>query len=316
MPSATAHRLLRRAAATAALGAFTAGPSLLTPLVPAGPAAAASGTFRTAAPSRRATTTRTPREKVADEWGFAVAHPQTSTADNSLSCFSWSDSTKDTPGNGEAAPVEQMVDTAVTSYGSDRGRVFVTGLTAGGAVDSGPAAPCATTRSAASARQYGNQNLTPGVTPVNGTELRDQWTAVRGVGQTASGTESLPGGTTESIYDPASGADRCGPTGAYYLNSLCSSPYTAKLTTTTVPRCPGPPSTVPPRTTSTVTEPRPVRRRTLRTPTPVCRLGTSYRYTVAAVDSTGVVGSSPMSLSPTRQPETSPGCFVIADTDC
>ncbi|OIJ95522.1 hypothetical protein BIV25_20505 [Streptomyces sp. MUSC 14] len=44
--------------------------------------------------------------------------------------------------------------------------------------------------------------------------------------------------------------------------------------------------------------------------------GTSYRYTVAAVDSTGVVGSSPTSLSPTRRPETSPGCFVIADTDC
>ncbi|MFF0183349.1 PHB depolymerase family esterase [Streptomyces sp. NPDC005244] len=236
-------------------------------------------------------------QKFADLWGFAVVYPQTSSANNSLSCFSWFDAAKDTRAKGEAASVKQMVDSAVAQYGSDRGRVYVTGLSAGGgmtadlladypdvfaggAVDSGLPAQCATTQAAASGCQYSNQNLTPKqwgdkvrssypgyagpwprvaiwqgssdttVTPVNGTELRDQWTDVWGVGQTASSTRNLTGGTTESVYNdstgkpavalfsvsgmahglavnPGSGADQCGSTGTYYLNSICSSYHTA-----------------------------------------------------------------------------------------
>ncbi|MER6983635.1 PHB depolymerase family esterase [Streptomyces carpinensis] len=238
-------------------------------------------------------------QKFADQWGFAVVYPQTSTANNSLSCFSWFDSTKDTRGKGEAASVMQMVATAAAQYGSDRSRIFVTGLSAGGgmtadlladypdvfaggAVDSGIPAQCATTQTAASGCQYGSQNLTPRqwgdkvrnsypgytgswprvaiwqgssdttVTPVNGTELRDQWTDVWGIGQTASSTRNLTGGTTESIYadssgkpavalfsvsgmahglavDPGPGADQCGTTGTYYLDYICSSYHTAKF---------------------------------------------------------------------------------------
>ncbi|MEV7033047.1 PHB depolymerase family esterase [Streptomyces sp. NPDC093272] len=238
-------------------------------------------------------------QKFADQWGFAVVYPQTSSANNSLSCFSWFDSSKDTRGKGEAASVKQMVDTAVAQYGSDRARVFVTGLSAGGgmtadlladypdvfaggAVDSGLPAQCATTQTAASGCQYSAQNLTPKqwgdkvrnsypgytgpwprvaiwqgssdttVAPVNGTELRDQWTDVWGIGQTASSTRTLTGGTTESVYDdstgkaavalfsvsgmahglavnPGSGADQCGTTGTYYLNYICSSYHTAKF---------------------------------------------------------------------------------------
>ncbi|MET8615281.1 extracellular catalytic domain type 1 short-chain-length polyhydroxyalkanoate depolymerase [Streptomyces misionensis] len=236
-------------------------------------------------------------QKFADQWGFAVVYPQTSSANNSLSCFNWFDSTKDTRGKGEAASVMQMVDTAVAQYGSDRGRIFVTGLSAGGgmaadlladypdvfaggSVDSGLPAQCATTLTAASGCQSGSQNLTPKqwgdkvrnsypgysgpwprvaiwqgtadttVNQVNGTELRDQWTDVWGIGQTASSTRSLTGGTTESLYDdstgkpavalfsisgmthglavnPGSGADQCGSTGAYYLDYICSSYHTA-----------------------------------------------------------------------------------------
>ncbi|MFD6920773.1 PHB depolymerase family esterase [Streptomyces sp. NPDC059944] len=236
-------------------------------------------------------------QKFADLWGFAVVYPQTSSANNSLSCFSWFDAAKDTRAKGEAASVKQMVDSAVAQYGSDRGRVYVTGLSAGGgmtadlladypdvfaggAVDSGLPAQCATTQAAASGCQYSNQNLTPKqwgdkvrssypgyagpwprvaiwqgssdttVAPVNGTELRDQWTDVWGVGQTASSTRNLTGGTTESVYNdstgkpavalfsvsgmahglavnPGSGADQCGSTGTYYLNSICSSYHTA-----------------------------------------------------------------------------------------
>jgi poly(hydroxyalkanoate) depolymerase family esterase len=110
-------------------------------------------------------------QKYADLWGFELVFPQTSSANNPLSCFSWFDSTKDTRGKGEAASVVSMVTKAVSQYGSDSHRVYVTGLSAGGgmtadlladypdvfaggSVDSGLAAQCATTQSAASQCQY------------------------------------------------------------------------------------------------------------------------------------------------------------------
>jgi poly(hydroxyalkanoate) depolymerase family esterase len=70
-------------------------------------------------------------QKYADLYGFALAFPQTTSANNSFSCFSWFDSTKDTRGKGEAASVIQMVSHAESQYGSDTHRVFVTGLSAG-----------------------------------------------------------------------------------------------------------------------------------------------------------------------------------------
>ncbi|MZD08558.1 esterase, partial [Streptomyces sp. SID5785] len=148
------------------------------------------------------------------------------------------------------------------------------------AVNSGPPAQCATSITAASGCQYNDQHLTPEqwgdkvrgghpghtgpwprvaiwqgtsdttVAPVNGTELRDQWTDVWGIGQTPSETRNLSGGTTETLYDdsagspavalfsvagmahglavsPGSGADQCGSTGTYYLNTICSAYHTA-----------------------------------------------------------------------------------------
>ncbi|HTR91417.1 MAG TPA: PHB depolymerase family esterase [Trebonia sp.] len=88
------------------------------------------------------------------------------------------------------------------------------------------------------------------VSTANSTELMDQWTGVQGVSQTASSTESLTGGTTEKDYDnaagqpvvetfaisgmghglavnPGSAANQCGATGAYFLNYICSTYYTA-----------------------------------------------------------------------------------------
>ena len=329
MHRSTWRRFFRRTALAAAVGAFIAGHTVVTPLASS---ATAAGTLQQVTsfgsnPGNLAMYEYAPSnlpagaplvvalhgctqsasdyhansgwQKFADQWGFAVVYPQTSSANNSLSCFSWFDSTKDTRGRGEAASVMQMVDTAVAQYGSDRGRIFVTGLSAGGgmtadlladypdvfaggSVDSGIPAQCATTQSAASGCQYSNQNLTPKawgdkvrnsdpgytgpwprvaiwqgssdttVTPVNGTELRDQWTDVWGIGQTASSTQNLTGGTTESIYNdsagkpavalfsvsgmahglavnPGSGADQCGTTGTYYLNYICSSYHPAKF---------------------------------------------------------------------------------------
>ncbi|MFJ4675773.1 alpha/beta hydrolase family esterase [Kitasatospora sp. NPDC088783] len=150
---------------------------------------------------------------------------------------------------------------------------------AGGSIASGLPAQCATTQAAASGCQNSHQNLTPAqwgdkvrasypgytgpwprvaiwhgssdttVAPVNATELRDQWTNVWGIGQSASATQSLPGNTTLSVYNdsagrpavqlysvsgmghglpvsPGSGTANCGQSGAYFLNTICSSYYT------------------------------------------------------------------------------------------
>lgn len=243
--------------------------------------------------------TRSGWQKYADLWGFAVVYPQTGAANNSLSCFNWFDPADDTRGRGEAASVRQMVTDALSRYGSDSRRVFLTGISAGGgmaadllaaypdvfaggSIVAGLPAQCATSVSAASVCQSGGQRLTPAqwgdkvrasypghtgpwprvaiwhgasdttVVPANATALRDQWTDVWGISATPSSTASLPGGTTRTTYDdsagrsavelysvagmghglavnPGSGTEQCGATGAYFLNSICSSYYTAKF---------------------------------------------------------------------------------------
>ncbi|MDT0411387.1 MULTISPECIES: PHB depolymerase family esterase [Streptomyces] len=234
---------------------------------------------------------------MADRYKFAVVFPQTSAANNSLSCFTWFDPADTGRGKGEVASVVSMVDKAAQLYGSDRARVYVTGLSAGGgmtanllaaypdvfaggAVDSGLPAQCATSQTGASGCQYGSLNLTPAqwgdkvraqnpgyagpwprvaiwqgtsdytVYPVNATELRDQWTNVWGLSQTPSSTTTLPGSTTLTSYDdaggepavqlyqisgmghglavdPGTGEEQCGKSAAYFLDTICSSYYTA-----------------------------------------------------------------------------------------
>ncbi|WP_405800390.1 PHB depolymerase family esterase [Streptomyces halstedii] len=237
--------------------------------------------------------------KFADAYGFAVVFPQTSSANNALSCFGWFDPADSTRGKGEAASITQMVTKVQSLYGSDADRVYVTGLSAGGgmaanllaaypdvfaggSIASGLPAQCATSQVGASSCQYGSLNLTPAqwgakvraqypgytgprprvaiwqgtsdytVHPVNATELRDQWTDVWGISQTPSSTATLPGNTTMTSYDdasgkpavrlyqisgmghglavnPGSGAQQCGSTAAYFLNTICSSYYTARF---------------------------------------------------------------------------------------
>ncbi|CAA9221254.1 MAG: Poly(3-hydroxyalkanoate) depolymerase [uncultured Corynebacteriales bacterium] len=85
------------------------------------------------------------------------------------------------------------------------------------------------------------------VVPRNADELRDQWTAVHGVAATPTSTGTLPGTTVETygsgqvrVYrvagmghgtpvDPGGATEQCGTAGAYFLDTVCSSYYTARF---------------------------------------------------------------------------------------
>jgi feruloyl esterase len=73
---------------------------------------------------------------LADRLGFIVVFPEQQIANNPKNCFSWflpADTTRD---SGEALSIRQMVGTAVETFGVDRSRIYVTGLSAGGAMAS------------------------------------------------------------------------------------------------------------------------------------------------------------------------------------
>jgi poly(hydroxyalkanoate) depolymerase family esterase len=220
--------------------------------------------------------------KYADLWGFALIVAEQKSANNSLSCFNWFQAGDIARGQGEALSVKQMVDHAIANYGTDASRVYVSGLSAGGAmtavmlaaypdvfqggsVVAGIPYNCGTSCQSAAVsktpQQWGDlvRNANPGYTgpwprvsiwqgqsdstvvPANGTELMTQWTNVRGVAQTPTGTTSLPGGTTLETYgsdvvrlykvagmghgtpvDPGSGVDQCGTAASYFLDTICS----------------------------------------------------------------------------------------------
>ncbi|MFD0851487.1 alpha/beta hydrolase family esterase, partial [Actinomadura adrarensis] len=116
--------------------------------------------------------------KYADQWGFTLVLPQTSSANNASSCFNWFQTGDTSRGQGEAASIRSMVGYAVTNYGTDPSRVHVSGLSAGGAmsavmlaaypdvfaagsIGAGIAYRCATSLLQASGCQYGATSRTP-----------------------------------------------------------------------------------------------------------------------------------------------------------
>lgn len=74
--------------------------------------------------------------KLADIHGFAVLYPEQQPANNPKSCFTWFSPDDTRRGAGEALSIRQMVETMSLAHGIDRSRVFVTGLSAGGAMTS------------------------------------------------------------------------------------------------------------------------------------------------------------------------------------
>ncbi|MEU5721603.1 PHB depolymerase family esterase [Micromonospora sp. NPDC047738] len=73
-------------------------------------------------------------QKYADLWKFALIVAQQPAANNSSSCFNWFETGDTARGQGEALSIKQMVDYARTNYGTDAARVYVSGLSAGGAM--------------------------------------------------------------------------------------------------------------------------------------------------------------------------------------
>jgi len=73
---------------------------------------------------------------LADSLGFAVVYPQQQPANNPMNCFSWFLPGDIARGHGEALSIREMVEYAVATFATDRRKVFVTGLSAGGAMAS------------------------------------------------------------------------------------------------------------------------------------------------------------------------------------
>ena len=70
----------------------------------------------------------------ADRHGFAVLFPEQQRANNPNLCFNWFQPQDARRGGGEALSIRQMVNAMQVRHGIDPGRVFVTGLSAGGAM--------------------------------------------------------------------------------------------------------------------------------------------------------------------------------------
>ena len=73
---------------------------------------------------------------LADRYGFALVVPDQQAANNPNRCFNWFQPDDAGRGRGEAASIRAMIEAAVVAHRCDRSRVFVTGLSAGGAMAS------------------------------------------------------------------------------------------------------------------------------------------------------------------------------------
>lgn len=72
--------------------------------------------------------------QLADEAGFAVLYPEQQRSNNPNLCFNWFQPADVRRDSGEVQSIRQMIDGVVEAHGLDRKRIFVTGLSAGGAM--------------------------------------------------------------------------------------------------------------------------------------------------------------------------------------
>ena len=74
--------------------------------------------------------------ELAHRYGFAVLFPEQQRANNANLCFNWFNAEDTRRGGGEAESIRRMIGTMVERHPIDPTRIFVTGLSAGGAMTS------------------------------------------------------------------------------------------------------------------------------------------------------------------------------------
>lgn len=72
--------------------------------------------------------------RLADQHGFVLLYPEQQRCNNPNLCFNWFSEGDAARGKGEALSIRQMVGVVQSWHGTDPQRVFVTGLSAGGAM--------------------------------------------------------------------------------------------------------------------------------------------------------------------------------------
>lgn len=71
---------------------------------------------------------------LADAHGFALLYPEQARANNPNLCFNWFEPSDTQRGRGEVASIHAMIEATCIAHPIDRSRIFVTGLSAGGAM--------------------------------------------------------------------------------------------------------------------------------------------------------------------------------------
>ena len=73
---------------------------------------------------------------LAKHYGFALLMPEQQASNNAHGCFNWFNPEDTTRGHGEACSIRQMIARVVSQHRIDKHRVYITGLSAGGAMTS------------------------------------------------------------------------------------------------------------------------------------------------------------------------------------
>jgi poly(hydroxyalkanoate) depolymerase family esterase len=73
---------------------------------------------------------------LAQHYGFALLIPEQQTVNNANGCFNWFSAEDVTRDRGEVASIRQMIAHMVEGHGIEQRRIFITGLSAGGAMTS------------------------------------------------------------------------------------------------------------------------------------------------------------------------------------
>lgn len=71
---------------------------------------------------------------LADDFGFAVLFPEQQRANNPNNCFNWFLPSDTRRRHGETRSIHQMIECMIADHGVDRRRIFIVGLSAGGAM--------------------------------------------------------------------------------------------------------------------------------------------------------------------------------------